>query len=108
MTIEQLKEVRHNLLKALEENTLAQREILTEAFLKEHNLKIGDFIEYKNGTENYVGQFHHIQYSQENPRYVILRLVNANGKAGARERRLYDHEMKFTKVIQKPNPTPTA
>ena len=98
--IEQLIHEEKELLIAIHENRLKQKNYNTEKFCEKYGIKIGDTIKFKDGKDIVTGVISKFEYSGVKPTYPIVLLFNQDGRVGKREKRCYWSSLETIEVVQ--------
>jgi len=89
-----------NLLVAIHENRIKQKEYYTNLICEKYKIKIGDTIKFKDGKDFITGVIDRFDYSGVKPNYPIVLLFNQDGKVGKREKRCWWSLLETIEVVQ--------
>ena len=98
--IDQLIHEEKELLIAIHENRVKQRNYNTKMFCKKYGIKIGDTIKFKDGKDIITGVISKFEYSGVKPNYPVVLLFNQDGKVGKREKRCWLSSLETIEVVK--------
>ena len=89
MTLKELEQEEQSLLNMLSENREKQKELHRIEFVKKFGIDIGDTVEWTEGQSLKTGVISKIEYGGVRPYFFHAYLLNADGKVGKREVRIW-------------------